>query len=123
MIVGWQTQCSASQPNDSKEVNTVIRVSAMYPNTTGTRFDWEYYMNKHISAVRKLTAVGLVRIEVDKGIGAAQPGASAPFVCMAHMYFNSMEDMQKCMAEASDLMADVVNFTNVQPQVQVSEII
>jgi uncharacterized protein (TIGR02118 family) len=73
----------------------MIRTSAMYPNTPGTKFDWDYYMNKHIPAARKLTAVGMVRIEVDKGIGSAQPGVAAPFVAIAHMYFNSMEDMQK----------------------------
>jgi len=101
----------------------MIRASVMYPNTPSTKFDWDYYMNKHIPAARKLTDVGLVRIEVDKGIGTGQPGAPAPFVCMAHMYFNNMEDMQKCMAGAGALMGDVPNFANVQPQVQISEVL
>lgn len=101
----------------------MIRASAMYPNTPGTKFDWDYYMNKHIPAARKLTSMGMVRIEVDKGIASAQPGAPAPFVCMAHMYFNNVADMQKCMAASPELMADVVNFTNVQPQVQISEVV
>ena len=101
----------------------MIRASAMYPNQPGVKFDWDYYMNKHIPAVRKLANVGLVRIEVDKGMGAGQPGAQAPFVCMAHMYFNNMEDMQKFMVAGSGLMADVVNFTNVQPQLQISEVL
>jgi len=109
--------------NNKMDVNTMIRASVMYPNTPGTKFDWDYYMNKHIPAARKLTNVGLVRIEVDKGIGTGQPGAPAPFVCMAHMYFNNMEDMQKCMAGAGALMEDVPDFTNAQPQIQVSEIL
>ena len=58
----------------------MIRVSVMYPNQTGVRFDWEYYMNKHIPAARELTNFGLVRIEVDKGIRTGQPGAPVPFV-------------------------------------------
>jgi uncharacterized protein (TIGR02118 family) len=101
----------------------MIRASAIYPNTPGTRFDWDYYMNKHIPAVRSLAKMGLVRVEVDKGIGSAQPGAPAPFLCMAHMYFNTMEDMQKCMAGAAEMMADIPNFTDIQPQLQISEIV
>ena len=101
----------------------MIRASVMYPHQPGVQFNWDYYLGKHIPAVRRLTNVGLVRVEVDKGIGAGQQGAQAPFVCMAHMYFNNMEDMQKCMAGASELMGDIPNFTNVQPQVQISEIV
>ncbi len=101
----------------------MIRASVMYPNTADTKFNWDYYVNKHIAAAKKLTTAGLVRVEVDKGIGTAQPGAPAPFVCMAHMYFDNMEDFQKCMAAGAELMADIPNFSNVQPQIQISEIL
>ena len=76
----------------------MIRVSVVYPSGPGMKFDWQYYMDKHIPAVRKLTPMGLVRVEVDKGMASAQPGAPAPFLCMAHLHFNNMDDMQKCMA-------------------------
>ncbi len=101
----------------------MIRVSVMYPNQASTSFDWDYYTSKHIPAVRKLTSMGLIRIEVDKGIGTAQPNAPSPFVCMAHMYFDSVDDMQKCMVATPELMADIVNFTNVQPQIQISQVL
>ncbi len=102
----------------------MIRVSVCYPNQPGAKFDWDYYMSKHIAAVvKQLTPLGMVRGEVDKGVGSAMPGAAAPFVAMAHMYFNNMQDLQKCMANAAGMMADVPNFTNIQPQVQISEIV
>lgn len=101
----------------------MIRVSVVYPGGPGMKFDWDYYMDKHIPAVRKLTPMGLVRVEVDKGMGSAQPGAPAPFLCMAHLHFNNMDDMQKCMGLSNELMADVPNFTNIQPQIQISEIL
>ncbi len=101
----------------------MIRVSVVYASGPGTKFDWDYYMGKHIPAVKKLTPMGLVRVEVDKGMAGAQPGAPAPFLCMAHLHFNNMNDMQKCMAGSGELMADVPNFTNVQPQIQISEIL
>jgi uncharacterized protein (TIGR02118 family) len=72
---------------------------------------------------RVLDPAGLVRAEVDKGIGSTLPGVPFPFVATCHMYFNSMEDMQRCMARGADMMGDLPNFTDVQPQVQISEIV
>jgi uncharacterized protein (TIGR02118 family) len=100
----------------------MIRVSVCYPNGPNVKFDMDYYINKHFAAVsQKLGPLGLVRGEVDKGIGSAQPGTPAPFVAIGHMYFNNMQDLQRCMASAAEMMADIPNFTNIQPQIQISE--
>jgi len=101
----------------------MIRISVMYPNTPGKRFDWDYYIKKHISGVNQFIGKGLVRVEVDKGIGAGPPSSAAPYVAIAHMYFNNMEDMMKVQAEAGNSMADIPNFTDIQPQIQISEIL
>jgi uncharacterized protein (TIGR02118 family) len=106
-----------------KEVNPMIRVSVMYPNAPGKKFDWDYYLSKHIPAVRALTTMGLVRVEVDKGIASAQPGVAAPFLAIAHMYFNTVEDVQRFMSGGAELMADLPNFTDIQPQAQISQIV
>ena len=45
----------------------MIRVSVMYPNEKGKRFDLNYFATKHIGLVhKKLDGAGLVRSEVDK---------------------------------------------------------
>ncbi len=31
----------------------MIKVSVFYPNEEGKKFDWEYYLNKHIPMVRQ----------------------------------------------------------------------
>ena len=103
----------------------MVRVSIVYPGGPGKQFNWDYYLEKHIKGgVESAKSLGLVRWEVDKGLGTVQPGAPAPYVCMAHMYFNNLADFQKCMAVAgSALTADIPNFTDIQPQIQISEII
>ncbi len=102
----------------------MIRVSIMYPNQAGKKFNWDYYLKKHIPAVhQKLDGVGLARTEVDKGIGSAQPGAPAPYLAVGYLYFTCVEDMQKCLVHAAEMMADVPNFTDIQPQVQISELL
>ncbi|MBW1801425.1 MAG: EthD family reductase [Deltaproteobacteria bacterium] len=102
----------------------MIRVSVMYPND-GSKFNMDYYINKHIALCHKLLdPYGLVRTEVDKGIGTAEPGAPAPYVAVAHLIFNSMEDMQKGLeAHDPDLSADVPNYTEIKPRFQISEMI
>jgi uncharacterized protein (TIGR02118 family) len=101
----------------------MIRVSVMYPNAQGRRFDWTYYLENHMVAVRKLLDTCNARAEVDRGIGTAQPGALAPFVAVCHMYYKNMEDLQKVMAQAGEMNNDIPNFTDATPQIQISEIV
>ncbi len=101
----------------------MIRVSVMYPNSPGKRFDWDYYLNKHIAAVKQTVGKGLIRVEVDKGIGAGPPGSAAPYVAIAQLYFNTMEDMIRVQSESGSSMADIPNFTDIQPSIQISEVL
>jgi uncharacterized protein (TIGR02118 family) len=89
----------------------------MYPQPG--KFDFDYYAQKHMQLVHKLfDPYGLIKSEVDKGIGPA------PFVAVGHLIFKNMEDMQKGLqAHDPDLAADLENFTNIKPQLQLSEIL
>jgi uncharacterized protein (TIGR02118 family) len=95
----------------------MVRVSVLYPQ--GGKFDFDYYVKKHMKLVHKLLdPCGLVKTEVDKG------DRTAPFIAMGHLIFNSMEEMQKALqAHDSELSADLINFTNIEPQFQISEIV
>jgi uncharacterized protein (TIGR02118 family) len=101
----------------------MIKFSVLYPNEPGKKFDWDYYLSKHMPMAHQLLdPLGLVRSEVDKGVGSAE--APATFVGAAHMYFNSMDDFQNAFgARGGDLMIDMPNYTDIQPQVQVSEVV
>jgi uncharacterized protein (TIGR02118 family) len=95
----------------------MIRVSVLYPKPG--KFDFDYYKTKHMQLVHKLLdPFGLVRSEVDKGVG------DGPYLAIGHLVFNSLEDMQKGLqAHDSKLAADKANFTEIQPKFQISEII
>jgi uncharacterized protein (TIGR02118 family) len=103
----------------------MIRISVLYANEAGKKFDHDYYVTKHMALVReRLGSFGLVRTEVDKGMGGGAPGAPAPFVAVGHVYFNRLEDFQKGMGtHGQEIMGDVPNYTNIQPQIQINEII
>lgn len=101
----------------------MIRISVLYPNNG--EFDMAYYLSKHMALVHKLMdSMGLVRTEVDQGIGTAEPNAPAPYIAIGHLVFDSLENMQKALQEHDPtLAADVPNFTNIQPIFQISTIL
>lgn len=103
----------------------MIRISFLYPNERGKRFDHAYYANTHMPLVQKrLGGLGLIRYEVDKGIEGAAPGSDAPFVVVCHLYFNSVEAFRKAIAtHGTELMGDIPNYTDIQAQMQVSEVV
>ena len=103
----------------------MIRVSVMYPTGDGKTFDYEYYAKKHMGMVRdRWGGMGLVKVEVDKGVAGGAPGAPAPYTAVGHVFFDSLESFQTASkAHGKELFADVPNFTNITPQVQISEVI
>jgi uncharacterized protein (TIGR02118 family) len=103
----------------------MIRVAVLYPNSPGAKFDYTYYAQKHMKLVQeKLAKMGLVKIEIDKGIAKTPLGSKLPYITIGYLYFNSLDDLKKAAAPmGGELHDDIPNFTNVTPQVQVSEVI
>ena len=103
----------------------MIRVTLLYPNHPGATFDHKYFTEKHVPLAKALLgSLGLVRIEIDKGISAPDPKVPAPFAVIAHDIFHSVDDVHNAFkAVGRQLMDDIPNFTNVQPQVQISEMV
>jgi len=103
----------------------MIRVSVMYPNDPEQTFDQKYYIEKHIPLVKKsLENKGLKRVEIDRGISAADPNVPAPFVMIAHLFFNSVEEVHEGFkAVGRDVQGDITNYTTIKPQYQISETI
>jgi uncharacterized protein (TIGR02118 family) len=100
----------------------MIKVTVFYPSGSG-KLDMDYYLNSHIPSCQKLLSLyGLIRIEVDKGIDS--PEGAALYTVIAHLVFESAEQMQKGMqAHDPELAADVKNYTDIQPIFQVSEVL
>ena len=60
---------------------------------------------------------------VDQGLGGAAPGSPATFVAMAHLLFDSVEAFQGAFGPHADvIMADIPNYTDTQPTIQISEV-
>jgi uncharacterized protein (TIGR02118 family) len=103
----------------------MVRLSVLYPATPGSRFDWDYYVSRHVELVhRLLDPLGLIRLEIDRGIAGFPPGSPAPYQAIGHLFFPTIEALQAALgATVFDLIADQQQYTDVQVQVQISEVV
>jgi uncharacterized protein (TIGR02118 family) len=101
----------------------MVCIAVLYPNLSGRTFDHEYYNQKHMPYLMdQLKSSGLIRYEIDKGLAGVAPGSSAPFICIARLYFNTLDDYQKAFStHGTELLKDVPNYTNIEPQMQISQ--
>ncbi len=102
----------------------MIKVSVMYPNTPGARFDHTYYRDKHMPLLQARMGDKCLRYAIDKGLAGGAPGAPATYVGMCHIYCNSVEDFQAAFGpHAKEIMADIANYTDLAPVMQISEVV
>jgi uncharacterized protein (TIGR02118 family) len=100
----------------------MIVVSVVYPATPERRFDFGYYTATHIPLVRRRWGgMGLASVRLLRGVPAAD-GAAAPFVLVALLEFESVAAFQAAAAaHGKEILADVANFTDIKPLLQVNE--
>lgn len=103
----------------------MIRVIVSYPTTPGARFNLDYYMKTHMPLVSARCArYGMKGWAVDQGMAGAAPGSPAEFAMQAHLLFESAEAFQAAMAaEGASIMADIPNYTDIQPHIQINQIL
>jgi uncharacterized protein (TIGR02118 family) len=102
----------------------MVCISVLYPNVPGKKFDHDYYARHHMPLVMgRLKSSGLIRYEIDQGLAGGMPGTPAPFTCVGRLYFNAVEEFQKAMgAHGPEIMGDVKNYTDIELQIQISQI-
>jgi uncharacterized protein (TIGR02118 family) len=103
----------------------MVRLSVMYPATPGSRFDWGYYLGQHLELSRRLlNSRGLIRTEIDRGIGGFPPGAPPPYHAVGHLFFRTMAELESALAAtAAEFVADERNYADGPSVVQISEVV
>ena len=102
----------------------MIKVSVMYPNTAGARFDHAYYRDKHMPLVQSLMGESCKHYTVDKGLAGGAPGTPATYVGMCHIFCDSVDAFQAGFGpHAQEILAVTANYTNLAPVMQISEVV
>lgn len=102
----------------------MVKISVMYPNIAGRRFDHAYYRDRHMPLVKDMLADRCRRYTVDKGLNGGAAGVSAQYVAMCHIFCDSEQSFHDGMAlHGKEIFADIANFTDLVPVVQISEVV
>lgn len=102
----------------------MIKVSVMYPNNPGARFDHAYYRDKHMPLVKAKMGELCKSYSIDKGLAGGAPGAPATYVGLCHIFCESIEGFQAGFGpHAAEIMADIPNYTDIARMLQISEVV
>ena len=103
----------------------MIKVSVLYKNSPDAKFDFDYFMNSHVNLLKSVVGDKVASMAVEQGMGGGPaPGSPAPFIAMAHLYFENMEDFGAAMSSGSEtIMNDIPNYTNCEPVIQISQVL
>ena len=101
----------------------MIKVSVFYPNGPEAKFDMQFYTARHIPLVQRLCGAELKSVAVEGGIAGVKPGSAPSFLAIGHLLFDSVESFQASFGpHTSEVLADVPNYTNIQPVIQISQV-
>jgi uncharacterized protein (TIGR02118 family) len=102
----------------------MIKVSVIYPNGPGVRFDHDYYRTRHLPLIKSRMGAGLKYYAIDKGLAGGDGKAPPTYVATCHLLSDSMEAYQSSFGPyANEIRGDIPNFTDVTPIVQISEVV
>lgn len=102
----------------------MIRVAVMYENKPEARFDMDYYREKHMPLVKECYQPhGLSGVEVDEAVSKSGSRA-APYIAIGYMTFPDIDAfMAAIKGSGKQVMADIENFTDIEPLVQISNLV
>lgn len=101
----------------------MIKITVFYANGPDARFDMDYYCQHHMPMVQRLCGSAVKGIAVEKGLAGAAPGSVPSFLALGHVLFDSVDAFQASFGQhKQEIIADVPNYTNIQPVIQVSQV-
>ncbi len=104
----------------------MLNISSIYPKVEGYTFDFDYYLNRHMPMSIDLlsNSKGFKGVSVVKGIDIIEPKIESSFVAMCHYYFDMLDDFMAAFApHAEKLQDDIINYTNIEPIIQINEVL
>jgi len=101
----------------------MIKVSVLYPNASNATFDMKYYVAHHLPMVREKCAPECRGVGAEAGLSGGEPGSRATYIAIGYLMFDSVAAFQKSFGpNAPAIRADIPNYTNTTPIIQISEI-
>lgn len=97
----------------------MIKVSVTCANEDGKNLDMDYYCNNLMPMVQEKLGDALLKSEVDEEIG----GTPAAYIAIGHIHFDAVYGFKAAFTpHAGEIVADIANYTDIEPSTQVGEI-
>ena len=127
-ITSITTILASCQQTPTSDTSTsekgMVKVTLLYSNSEGSTFDMDYYANKHMPMVARLLGDAMKGFKIDKGIAGRTPDEIAPYHAIGYLYFDKLSDYESSFGpNAQQIIGDIPNYTNIQPILQVSEVV
>lgn len=101
MVAGLLMSCQQPQQQSEPPAEQgaaikkgMIKVTILYPSSDTSRFDMDYYANKHMPMVARLLGDSLKTLGIDKGIAGGAPDAPLPYMAIGYLYFDKLSAYQ-----------------------------
>jgi uncharacterized protein (TIGR02118 family) len=121
LLFGFQQKTTTENTQEKKGM---IKVTILYPNGEGKKFDMDYYSTKHMPMIANLLGDSLKMFSIDKGIAGRTPADPIPYLAIGYLYFDNLSAFQNSFRpHAEKIRSDVPNYTNIQPILQISEVL
>ncbi|HWG20519.1 MAG TPA: EthD family reductase [Terracidiphilus sp.] len=101
----------------------MVKVSIFYPSKPGSRFDVDYYLSTHMPLAIGMLGSAVKAVSVEIGLIGGQPDHLPPFTAICAFTCDNVEAFTTAfLPNAEVLQADIPNYTDISPVIQVSEI-
>lgn len=121
LLFGFQKKTPTENAVSKKGM---VKVTILYPNSEGKKFDMDYYSTKHMPMIASLLGDSLKMYEIDKGIAGRTPQDPIPYLAIGYLYFDRLSAFQNSFRPHADkIRGDVQNYTDIQPVLQISEVL
>jgi uncharacterized protein (TIGR02118 family) len=101
----------------------MIRLTILYPNTEGKKFDKDYYIRRHMPLSLQLQGDAVKHVSVEFGFSGGLPGSQPPYIAICNFLYDSFEAFQNAfMPYAEILTKDISNYTDTEAIIQFSEV-
>jgi uncharacterized protein (TIGR02118 family) len=102
----------------------MISVMVLYPNKPGSRFDLDYYVNRHLPLVRaRLEPMGMVAMTYAVEAALDVSTDLQPYRLVADLRFDDMDATRRALAaHGPETQADIPNFTDIAPVIFIGEV-
>src|SRR5215204_4687373 len=108
LLFGFQQKTGTEHTQTKKGM---IKVTILYPNGDGKKFDMDYYSNKHMPMIASLLGDSLKLFAIDKGIAGRSPDDPIPYLAIGYLYFDNLSAYRNSFRpHAEKIRNDIQNY-------------